>query len=70
MLADYFTKPLQGSLFRKFRSIILGHAHISTLVTSPLNAGTGERVESENPGHTTGTPGHTTGTVPVAILNY
>jgi hypothetical protein len=24
MLGDYFTKPLQGSLFRKFQNIILG----------------------------------------------
>ena len=24
MIGDYFTKPLQGSLFRKFRNIILG----------------------------------------------
>ena len=23
MIADYFTKPLQGSLFRRFRSLIL-----------------------------------------------
>ena len=31
MVADFFTKPLQGSLFRKFRDIILGYEHISTL---------------------------------------
>ena len=24
MIADYFTKPLQGSLFKKFRNMILG----------------------------------------------
>ena len=24
MIADYFTKPLQGSLFRKMRDIIMG----------------------------------------------
>ena len=24
MIADYFTKPLQGSLFHKFRNAILG----------------------------------------------
>ena len=24
MVVDYFTKPLQGSLFRKFRNMILG----------------------------------------------
>ena len=24
MIADYFTKPLQGSQFRRFRNVILG----------------------------------------------
>jgi len=31
MLADFFTKPLQGSLFRKFRDVILGYKHVDTL---------------------------------------
>jgi KUP system potassium uptake protein len=31
MVADFFTKPLQGSLFRKLRDIILGKHHIDTL---------------------------------------
>ena len=31
MLADFFMKPLQGSLFRTFRDIILGYKHISEL---------------------------------------
>jgi hypothetical protein len=31
MLADFFTKPLQGSLFEKFRSVIMGYTHVSTL---------------------------------------
>jgi hypothetical protein len=31
MLADFFTKPLQGALFRKFRDVILGYTHIKTL---------------------------------------
>ena len=31
MLADFFTKPLQGNLFRKFREVIMGRAHIDTL---------------------------------------
>ena len=35
MLADFFTKPLQGSLFRKFREVIMGHKHISTLKIPP-----------------------------------
>ena len=25
MIADYFTKPLQGALFQKFRKMILNH---------------------------------------------
>ena len=31
MLADFFTKPLQGALFRTLRSVILGYEHISIL---------------------------------------
>jgi hypothetical protein len=31
MLADFFTKPLQGSLFRKFRSVLLGEEHTEFL---------------------------------------
>jgi hypothetical protein len=36
MLANFFTKPLQGSLFRKFRAVLLGHCHVNTLKKSPL----------------------------------
>eukprot|EP00934_Nitzschia_sp_Nitz4_P009475 Nitzschia sp. Nitz4//scaffold72_size95085//86078//87917//NITZ4_004773-RA/size95085-processed-gene-0.38-mRNA-1//-1//CDS//3329557414//9465//frame0 len=32
MLADFFSKPLQGSLFKKFRDVILGHKHAKTLL--------------------------------------
>jgi hypothetical protein len=31
MLADYFTKPLQGKLFHLFRNVIMGWKHIDTL---------------------------------------
>ncbi len=31
MLADFFTKPLQGSLFKLFRSVIMGHEGIEIL---------------------------------------
>jgi hypothetical protein len=31
MLADFFTKPLQGSLFKKLKAVIMGHAHIDSL---------------------------------------
>jgi len=34
MLADFFTKPLQGSLFRKLRAVVMGHAHVDTLKES------------------------------------
>ena len=36
MLADFYTKPLQGSLFRKFRDVIMGLQHISTLKAEPI----------------------------------
>ena len=31
MLTDFLSKPLQGSLFRKFRDVLLGLAHLSSL---------------------------------------
>ena len=31
MFADFFTKPLQGSLFRKFWDVIMDHKHIDSL---------------------------------------
>ena len=31
MLADFFTKPLQGLLFQKFRDVIMGYKLISSL---------------------------------------
>ena len=43
MLADFFTKPLQGNLFRKFRDVILGYKHVDSLsATKP--SGPEERV--------------------------
>ena len=33
MVGDFFTKPLQGNLFRKFRDVILGYKHVSSLAT-------------------------------------
>ena len=32
MLADFFTKPLQGSLFHIFRDVIMGYTSIEELV--------------------------------------
>ena len=48
MLADYFTKPLQGSLFHKYRKILMGYEHISTLLSRHHNVGNKERVENIN----------------------
>jgi hypothetical protein len=31
MLADFYTKPLQGALFRKFRDVVLGQKPVSSL---------------------------------------
>jgi KUP system potassium uptake protein len=49
MLADYFTKPLQGRLFHKFREVIMGWKHISSLkdpVPSPSKERVGDMDES------------------------
>jgi hypothetical protein len=46
MLADFFTKPLQGSLFRKFRDVVLGYSHISTLRVPTEESSPQERVRS------------------------
>ena len=35
MLADYFTKPLQGNVFRRFRDVIMGYKHINDLLLDP-----------------------------------
>jgi hypothetical protein len=47
MLADFFTKPLQGNLFQKFREVILGYKHIDSLKrTMPTKSQ--ERVEKDS----------------------
>ena len=47
MLADYFTKPLQGSLFKRFKDVIMGHKDISSL-RSPHIDEMKERVEKQD----------------------
>ena len=47
MLADFFTKPLQGNLFRVMRDVILGRVHFSKL-EEYIQAGSKERVEQTN----------------------
>jgi len=44
MLADFLTKPLQGSLFRKFRDVLLGYQPLSILGRTNLPRAV-ERVE-------------------------
>jgi hypothetical protein len=48
MLADFFTKPLQGKLFRRFRDVVLGYRHTDTLRRDPLLAAE-ERVGEGRP---------------------
>jgi hypothetical protein len=52
MLADFFTKPLQGALFRKFRDVILGYKHVDSLVITdtfpPVEERVGENRSDEN----------------------
>ena len=45
MLADFFTKPLQGALFRRLREVIMGRKHLRSLseFITPK-----ERVENTN----------------------
>ena len=45
MLADFFTKPLQGSLFVKLRDVIMGIKHIDTLRQEVKSLPVQERVE-------------------------
>ena len=49
MLADFFTKPLTGSLFQKFRAVLMGDHPISTLRV-PASLGPEERVEQNGSG--------------------
>ena len=43
----FFTKPLQGSLFRKFRDIVLGYKHITKLDTNDGMPLSEERVRKD-----------------------
>ena len=50
MLADFLTKPLQGSLFRKLRDVILGYRHFDTLLEDLKSSPSKERVGKGNLG--------------------
>ena len=43
MIADFFTKPLQGELFRKLRAVIMGHVSLETFM-SEVSVASKERV--------------------------
>jgi hypothetical protein len=42
MLADFFTKPLQGSLFKKFRDVLMGYKHMNTLKDTSVSTSSPE----------------------------
>ena len=44
-MGNFFTKPVQGALFKKFRAAILGHQSISILYEHN-DAASNERVEA------------------------
>ena len=44
MIADYFTKPLQGRQFTLFRDLIMGYKHIDDIL-SEIRSAAKERVE-------------------------
>ena len=48
MLADFFTKPLQGSLFRKFRDYVPGYEPVAKLINEADEPLQQERVEEED----------------------
>ena len=48
MIADFFTKPLQGSLFKKMRDVVLGYKHVDTLLDTKENPISQERVGKED----------------------
>ena len=50
MVADFFTKPLQGNLFRKFRDVVMGYKHISSLYDQSEQTSVQERVEKKKKG--------------------
>ena len=50
MLEDFFTKPLQENVFRKFRAVILGHVSVSALFQINEKSSK-ERVEAHMENH-------------------
>ena len=48
MLADFLTKSLQGELFWKFRDVIMGHKHVSTLLDMVIQKKTSKESIEQN----------------------
>ena len=46
MLADFYSKALQGKLFHKYRNVLMGWEHISTLIKTDEDPSPKERVEN------------------------
>ena len=44
MISGFFTKPLQGDLFKRSRDIVLGYKHISTLHENDMDSSYQESV--------------------------
>jgi hypothetical protein len=58
MIADYFTKPLQGALFVKFRDLVMGITHFCTL-DAPEQHVLGSVLENSSSPTSTTSPGAT-----------
>ena len=49
MLADFFTKPLQGNLFRFFRDILMGYVSIEEIIKDDIEMKERVGFSVENP---------------------
>ena len=49
MLADFFTKPLQGNLFRFFRDILMGYVSIEEIIKDDIKMKERVGFSVENP---------------------
>ena len=49
ILADFFTKPLQGSLFRLFRNVLMGNISIKEIIKDDIEMKNPVGFSIENP---------------------
>jgi hypothetical protein len=68
MIADFFTKPLQGALFRKLKSVIMGEIDVKTFLA--MSSGPKERVGRELPAATEKLPVPTMKSGPYGLTYY